>query len=150
MSEAQASGVPGSLHHAPSSSLLPLPLQVRVFRFISVSPIEERILAAAQDKTNMNAFVIEAGDYAGSKDDAAAAAAGDEPAAGGGGGGGKRKFIAEILAADLEAAGGGAGRGESLVEDDEALNELMARDEAEFKRLQVKAGHGRGELHVHV
>ena len=59
-------------------------------------------------------------------------AASDEPA-----GPDKRKFIEEILAADLEAAGGGGGHGESLVEDDEALNELMARDEAEFKRLQV-------------
>ena len=60
-------------------------------------------------------------------------AAADEPV-----GGDKRKFIEEILAADLEAAGGGGGHGESLVEDDEALNELMARDEAEFKRLQVR------------
>ena len=43
-----------------------------MFRFISVSPIEERILARAQDKTNMNAFVIEAGEYTGSKDESAA------------------------------------------------------------------------------
>jgi len=125
-----------------------------------VSPIEERILARAQDKTNMNAFsLIEAGEYTGSKDEQPSgetqarvpgtedprprracltrpALAANEPA-----GGEKRKFIEEILAADLEAAGGGRGRGghgESLVEDDEALNELMARDEAEFKRLQAR------------
>ena len=37
--------------------------EVRVFRFITNSPVEERILARATDKKNLNSLVVEAGQF---------------------------------------------------------------------------------------
>jgi SNF2 family DNA or RNA helicase len=34
-----------------------------VFRFITNSPVEERILARATDKKNLNSLVVEAGQF---------------------------------------------------------------------------------------
>ena len=36
-------------------------IQVRVFRIVSASPVEEKILARATDKKNLNGLVVEAG-----------------------------------------------------------------------------------------
>ena len=36
---------------------------VRVFRLVSTSPVEERILQRATDKLNMNSLVVEAGNF---------------------------------------------------------------------------------------
>jgi SNF2 family DNA or RNA helicase len=38
--------------------------EVRVFRLVTNSPIEERVLARATDKKNLNGLVVEAGEEA--------------------------------------------------------------------------------------
>ena len=135
--------------------------EVRVFRLITVTPIEERILARAGDKAGLEALVIEAGEFGGG--------GGDDSSSGGAG---KRKLLEEILSAELDdgvgggrgaggraaeveegaaaavgragaaavaataaaaAGGGGAVASESLIPGDEQINELMARSEDEFK-----------------
>jgi ATP-dependent helicase STH1/SNF2 len=61
--------------------------EVRVFRLCTVSPMEERVLARAQDKASMEALVIEAGQFhAGGGD-------GDKED--------KQAFLAELLAQEI-------------------------------------------------
>ncbi|KAH8047787.1 hypothetical protein JL721_12096 [Aureococcus anophagefferens] len=89
---------------------------VRVFRLISTSPVEERILQRATDKLNMNNLIVEAGKF--SRDSKA-----DE-----------RKAMVEELLREYDPSAGGGGDGDG--DDDgakehDSLAETMAIDDGD-------------------
>ena len=91
---------------------------VRVFRLISTSPVEERILQRATDKLNMNNLIVEAGKF--SRDSKA-----DE-----------RKAMVEELLREYDPAGdrGGDGDGDDDgAKEHDSLAETMAIDDGEYE-----------------
>jgi superfamily II DNA or RNA helicase len=98
---------------------------VRVFRLITTSPVEERILARATEKLNLTELVVEAGKFNKNSshndfDD--------------------RKELVEALlmeyseSREVDEEGGGAG--ESVIPDEDQLNEMMALHESEVALYQ--------------
>jgi ATP-dependent helicase STH1/SNF2 len=108
--------------------------EVRVFRLITTTPVEERILSRASDKAAMGALVIGAGKFEGTGGD-------DEDDV-------RKSILQDLLREDLDAGkvegedeeGGGAGGPrrvvDSVLPDDECINQYMARDEDEFAFFQ--------------
>ena len=92
---------------------------VRVFRLITTSPVEERILARATDKLNLTELVVEAGKF--NKSGSAA----------------DKEMVEALLAEYSEAreistGGDEEGAGESAIQDDDQINEMMALHESEL------------------
>jgi SNF2 family DNA or RNA helicase len=86
--------------------------EVRVFRLVSISPVEEKILARATDKRNLTGLVVEAGKFnrAGKSSDR------------------DREEMMESLLKELsgDKENGEEAEDEVEVPDDEQLNEMMA------------------------
>lgn len=87
--------------------------EVRVLRLMSVNTVEERILAAARYKLNMDEKVIQAGMF-------------DQKSTGSD----RRQFLQAILSNDEED------EEENEVPDDETVNQMIARSEEEFEKFQ--------------
>ena len=87
--------------------------EVRVLRLMSVNTVEERILAAARYKLNMDEKVIQAGMF-------------DQKSTGSD----RRQFLQAILQNDEED------EEENEVPDDETVNQMLARSEDEFEKFQ--------------
>ena len=108
--------------------------EVRVFRLITLTPVEKHVLSRAMNKASMEAVVIGKGNFGGGEEGA------DAPE------GADKRTIEELLNEDLDAhkgssggadeEGGDAVERETEVPDDEALNEIIARGEEEFKVFQ--------------
>ena len=117
--------------------------EVRVLRLITLSPVEERILARAHDKAAMEALVISAGKFEGKGDE------GEEDVQG------RRRALEDILREELETKAeematpgidgsflGGTGicyvsvKDTSAAPDDETINEYIARDDNELALFQ--------------
>ena len=104
---------------------------VRVFRLISTSPVEERILARATDKLNLTELVVEAGKFnksGGGNTDTQA-----------------RKEMVEALLAEYsesreqgvaEDAEAGIITSESVVQDEDQINDMMALHDSELTLYQ--------------
>merc|ERR1719376_930952 len=88
--------------------------EVRVLRLMSVNTVEERILAAARYKLNMDEKVIQAGMF-------------DQKSTGSD----RRQFLQAILSNDEED------EEENEVPDDETVNQMVARSEEEFEKFQA-------------
>ncbi|CAB0003666.1 unnamed protein product [Nesidiocoris tenuis] len=88
--------------------------EVRVLRLMTVNSVEERILAAARYKLNMDEKVIQAGMF-------------DQKSTGSE----RQQFLQTILHAD------DADDEENEVPDDETVNQMIARSEAEFETFQT-------------
>ncbi|KAL3278288.1 hypothetical protein HHI36_013622 [Cryptolaemus montrouzieri] len=88
--------------------------EVRVLRLMTVNSVEERILAAARYKLNMDEKVIQAGMF-------------DQKSTGSE----RQQFLQHILHQD-----GDDEEEENEVPDDEAVNQMVARSEAEFELFQ--------------
>eukprot|EP00428_Durinskia_dybowskii_P083329 CAMPEP_0170441350 /NCGR_PEP_ID=MMETSP0117_2-20130122/46848_1 /TAXON_ID=400756 /ORGANISM="Durinskia baltica, Strain CSIRO CS-38" /LENGTH=1297 /DNA_ID=CAMNT_0010701887 /DNA_START=433 /DNA_END=4327 /DNA_ORIENTATION=+ len=124
--------------------------EVRVFRLLTNSPVEERILARATDKRNLNGLVVEAGQFnvrtpaaSGSNNSAANAAAQAE----------NRAMMESLLkewstgaSMSLNDSGSGDGTGEEGAgtsaagadqAEDDYVNEVMASSEAELAVYQA-------------
>jgi ATP-dependent helicase STH1/SNF2 len=86
--------------------------EVRVFRLITNSPIEERIISRANEKLNMTGLVVEAGKF--NKDSKAS----------------ERKAMMETLLRRMDDV---EEEGESGVPDDEAINAMMAHSAEELE-----------------
>merc|ERR1719259_1112430 len=87
--------------------------EVRVLRLMSVNTVEERILAAARYKLNMDEKVIQAGMF-------------DQKSTGSD----RRQFLQAIPSNDEED------EEENEVPDDETVNQMLARTEDEFEKFQ--------------
>ncbi|XP_073979310.1 ATP-dependent helicase brm-like isoform X2 [Rhodnius prolixus] len=87
--------------------------EVRVLRLMTVNSVEERILAAARYKLNMDEKVIQAGMF-------------DQKSTGSE----RQQFLQSILHQD------GADDEENEVPDDETVNQMIARSESEFETFQ--------------
>jgi len=87
--------------------------EVRVLRLMSVNTVEERILAAARYKLNMDEKVIQAGMF-------------DQKSTGSD----RRQFLQAILSNDEED------EEEADVPDEETINQMLARNEEEFEKFQ--------------
>merc|ERR1719411_523622 len=87
--------------------------EVRVLRLMTVNSVEERILAAAKYKLNMDEKVIQAGMFNNRS-------TGSE----------RRELLQSILRADEEE------EEENETPDDETINQMIARSEAEFELFQ--------------
>ncbi|ODN00177.1 ATP-dependent helicase brm [Orchesella cincta] len=88
--------------------------EVRVLRLMTVNSVEERILAAARYKLNMDEKVIQAGMFDNKS-------TGTE----------RKQFLQSILHQDE-----GDEEEENEAPDDETVNQMIARGEAEFERFQ--------------
>ncbi|CAL8137996.1 unnamed protein product [Orchesella dallaii] len=88
--------------------------EVRVLRLMTVNSVEERILAAARYKLNMDEKVIQAGMF-------------DQKSTGTE----RKQFLQSILQQDE-----GDEEEENEVPDDETVNQMIARSEAEFEKFQ--------------
>lgn len=89
--------------------------EVRVLRLVTVNSVEERILAAAKYKLNLDEKVIQAGMF-------------DQKSTGSE----RRQFLQAILATeDYEGE-----EDENEVPDDETINQMIARSEEEFELFQ--------------
>jgi SNF2 family DNA or RNA helicase len=139
--------------------------EVRVFRLCTNTAVEEKILARATDKKNLNGLVVEAGKFnnrTNSSGSLAAAAGGEggggDGGGGGGGGGGdddpesNRAMMESLLkewsaggtaalandgaADDGEHGAGGDEAAEAEVPDDDAINEMMATHDSELLLYQ--------------
>ncbi|KYB25022.1 brahma [Tribolium castaneum] len=88
--------------------------EVRVLRLMTVNSVEERILAAARYKLNMDEKVIQAGMF-------------DQKSTGSE----RQQFLQSILHQD-----GDEEEEENEVPDDETVNQMVARSEAEFELFQ--------------
>ncbi|CAG0885583.1 unnamed protein product [Darwinula stevensoni] len=89
--------------------------EVRVLRLMTVNSVEERILAAARYKLNMDEKVIQAGMF-------------DQKSTGWE----RRMFLQTILHQDE-----GEEEEETEVPDDETVNQMIARSEQEFEKFQI-------------
>lgn len=89
--------------------------EVRVLRLVSVNSVEERILAAAKFKLNLDEKVIQAGMFDNKS-------TGTE----------RRQFLQAILQTDE----GDEEEDENEVPDDETINQMIARNEEEFESFQ--------------
>lgn len=87
--------------------------EVRVLRLMTVNSVEERILAAARFKLNMDEKVIQAGRFNNRS-------TGSE----------RRELLQSILRADEEE------EEENEAPDDEVINQMLARSEDEFNKFQ--------------
>ncbi|XP_076812065.1 SWI/SNF-related matrix-associated actin-dependent regulator of chromatin subfamily A member 4-like [Clavelina lepadiformis] len=87
--------------------------EVRVLRFMTVNSVEEKILAAARFKLNVDEKVIQAGMF-------------DQKSTGSQ----RRAFLSEILLRNNQD------EDEDEVHDDETTNQMIARTEAEFEQFQ--------------
>ncbi|CAM9437664.1 unnamed protein product, partial [Scytosiphon promiscuus] len=92
--------------------------EVRVFRLVTDSPVEERIISRATDKLNMTGLVVEAGKF--NRDSKAA----------------ERKAMLETLLREMDEEGGGDDSAETVVHDNEQINELMATTSDELEQYQ--------------
>lgn len=106
--------------------------EVRVFRLISTSPVEERILARATDKLNLTELVVEAGKFNKSGNDKGS----DSQA---------RKEMVEALLAEYsesreqciaEDTEAGVITSESVVQDEDTLNAMMSLHDSELALYQ--------------
>merc|ERR1711997_468438 len=88
--------------------------EVRVLRLMTVNSVEERILAAAKYKLNMDEKVIQAGRFNNRS-------TGSE----------RRELLQSILRADDQDE-----EEENETPDDEVVNQMIARSEAEFEKFQ--------------
>ncbi|XP_022255226.1 probable global transcription activator SNF2L2 [Limulus polyphemus] len=88
--------------------------EVRVLRLVTVNSVEERILAAAKYKLNLDEKVIQAGMF-------------DQKSTGNE----RRRFLKAILSQDE-----GDEEEEDEVPDDETINQMIARNEEEFELFQ--------------
>merc|ERR1712241_1472223 len=88
--------------------------EVRVLRLMVVNSVEERILAAAKYKLNMDEKVIQAGRFNNTS-------SGTE----------RRQLLQSILRADDQDE-----EEENETPDDEVVNQMIARSEAEFEKFQ--------------
>ena len=88
--------------------------EVRVLRLMTVNSVEERILAAAKYKLNMDEKVIQAGMFNNRS-------TGSE----------RRELLQSILRADDQDE-----EEENEAPDDEVVNQMIARSEAEFEKFQ--------------
>jgi len=88
--------------------------EVRVLRLMTVNTVEERILAAARYKLNMDEKVIQAGMF-------------DQKSTGSD----RRQFLQAILSTDEDE-----NEEEDEAPDDETINQMIARGEAEFEQFQ--------------
>merc|ERR1711899_332224 len=88
--------------------------EVRVLRLMTVNSVEERILAAAKYKLNMDEKVIQAGRFNNTS-------SGSE----------RRQLLQSILRADDQEE-----EEENETPDDEVVNQMIARSEAEFEQFQ--------------
>lgn len=88
--------------------------EVRVLRLMTVNTVEERILAAARYKLNMDEKVIQAGMF-------------DQKSTGSD----RRQFLQAILSNDTEEE-----EEEDEAPDDETINQMIARGEEEFEQFQ--------------
>jgi hypothetical protein len=141
--------------------------EVRVFRLLTNSPVEERILARATDKRNLNGLVVEAGHFSARNGSANAAAAqekkemmetllkewsegasmssdgGDgEEGVGAGAGAGAGGGGGSSSCGGTNGGVGGEGTGKSALEameqaEDDQLNEMMASSDAELQLYQA-------------
>merc|ERR1739844_890868 len=89
--------------------------EVRVLRLMTVNSVEERILAAAKYKLNMDEKVIQAGMFNNRS-------TGSE----------RRQLLQSILRADDEDGN----EDENETPDDEVVNQMIARSEVEFEKFQ--------------
>jgi len=89
--------------------------EVRVLRLMTVNSVEERILAAAKYKLNMDEKVIQAGRFNNTS-------SGSE----------RRQLLQSILRADDQDGE----EDENETPDDEVVNQMIARSEAEFEKFQ--------------
>lgn len=99
--------------------------EVRVFRLVTNSPIEEKILAIATDKKNLNSLAVEAGQFGST--------------AKGGGDVNRKEIMANMLKEWSEGAVGEAEEDE--VPDDEQINEMMAIHDSDlqiYRDMDVK------------
>lgn len=88
--------------------------EVRVLRLLTVQSVEEKILAAARYKLNVDEKVIQAGMF----DNKSTAVD-------------RKKFLTAILTAETDDD-------DDEVPDDETLNQMLARNEEEFDLFQVR------------
>ncbi|VDK59525.1 unnamed protein product [Gongylonema pulchrum] len=88
--------------------------EVRVLRLLTVNSIEEKILAAARYKLNVDEKVIQAGKF-------------DQRSTGAE----RRQMLEQIIRAQSEDDD------EDEVPDDETINQMIARSEEEFDLFQV-------------
>jgi len=88
--------------------------EVRVLRLMTVNSVEERILAAAKYKLNMDEKVIQAGRFNNTS-------SGSE----------RRQLLQSILRADDQEE-----EEENEAPDDEVINQMIARSEEEFEKFQ--------------
>lgn len=106
--------------------------EVRVFRLVTTSIMESKILARATDKRNLNDLVVEAGKFndGNAKQDAKASATAEID----------KKEMMEALLKEYAEGGDFEEEGEEeeqgLVPDDEQVNDLMAVNEKEFALYQ--------------
>merc|ERR1739844_687559 len=89
--------------------------EVRVLRLMTVNSVEERILAAAKYKLNMDEKVIQAGRFNNTS-------SGSE----------RRQLLQSILRADDQDGE----EDENETPDDEVVNQMIARSEVEFEKFQ--------------
>uniref|UniRef100_K3WFG0 Uncharacterized protein n=1 Tax=Globisporangium ultimum (strain ATCC 200006 / CBS 805.95 / DAOM BR144) TaxID=431595 RepID=K3WFG0_GLOUD len=96
--------------------------EVRVFRLVTNSPVEEKILSRATDKMNMNNLVVEAGKFNNRSKEAE-----------------RRALLESLIKMESEEAANAANGGEeettSVLVDDE-INEMMALTEEELALYQ--------------
>ncbi|TMW58329.1 hypothetical protein Poli38472_011917 [Pythium oligandrum] len=92
--------------------------EVRVFRLVTNSPVEEKILARATDKMNMNNLVVEAGKFNNRSKEAE-----------------RRALLESLIKMESEEAAANAANGEddsSTVLLDDEINEMMALTDEEL------------------
>lgn len=99
--------------------------EVRVFRLVTNSPVEEKILSRATNKLNMNNLVVEAGKFNNRSKEAERRAMLESLI----------RMEAEEAAANANGDGNTVDEGLSVLEDDE-INELMALTEEELALYQ--------------
>lgn len=92
--------------------------EVRVLRLITVNSIEEKILAAARFKLNIDEKVIQAGKFDQRTTDAE-----------------RRRILEEIIKNENDD------NDEDEIPDDDAVNQMIARSEEEFEMFQVSGLH---------
>jgi ATP-dependent helicase STH1/SNF2 len=117
--------------------------EVRVFRLLTTSPIEERILSRANDKRNLTGLVVEAGKFSSKTAGASAFQENkelmesmlNEWSTGGAG-----AFNSDAAGPDYEGSGAGGGTegdDEDDLPDDEQINEMMASYAGEMELYQT-------------
>nr|CCA19972.1 PREDICTED: similar to SWI/SNFrelated matrixassociated actindependent regulator of chromatin a2 isoform b isoform 10 putative [Albugo laibachii Nc14] len=108
--------------------------EVRVFRLVTNSPVEEKILSRATNKLNMNNLVVEAGKFNNRSKEAERRAMLESLI----------KMEAEEAATNANGDGNSVEEGISVLEDDE-INELMALTEEELALYQ-RMDHDRNRV----